>query len=273
MKDIFYVLELTVEKCMAELYLNDIPIARRGMDCGYFYGVPVNEFIVNGKNEIALVLEPGDRPSHAYTGKEGQRGRFVPDKEAKITAILGTYPCGAVVGGPDRTELAAIGWTPDDGSPLMFPQVRSVRVDIWPPFAPWKWEQAPPITLDEETLGEIDAFIKDLHLSLSAAFHEPFLEKCTLRFSEIEQAHYLPPGNRASEARRVFPDIMDTPSWAMQPLQEIAYDLRLCARERMVQLISKDWQAILRQTPNEKGEGIFFSMFLSKIEGKWEVVR
>jgi hypothetical protein len=272
-RDMFYVIECTAENCIAEFYVNDIPIARRGKECGHFIGAPSNEYILKGTNEIAFVVNPGDTPGNALLGKEGTRDRYLPEKDAVVSATLARYPRGAVVGGPDREALASLEWTEDENAYTVFPMVRSVQVELSPPFGPWPWEQLPLIALDDTVTGEVMDFIKEMHLALAAGYSEPFIEKCGPRFTDIEQAHFLAPGNREAEAKRLFSYVMDEPGWAMVPLDQVEPDLRLCGRDRMVQLIAKDWRPILRQQPDEKGRGVTFSMMVSKIDNEWQIVR
>jgi hypothetical protein len=272
-RDLFYVIECAADNCIAEFYVNDVPIARRGKECGHFIGAPVNEYILKGTNEIAFVVNPGGTPGNALLGEGGKRDRCIPEKDAKVSAILARYPRGAVVGGPDRDELIGLEWTRDENAYTVFPLVRSVQLELDPPFGPWPWEQFPHITLDETVIGEVMDFIKEMHLALAAGYSEHFAEKCHHRFTDVEQAHFLEPGDREAEAKQLFSYVMEEPGWAMVPLDQVEPDLRLCAQDRMVQLIAKDWHAILRQQPDEEGRGIFFPMMVSKIDEEWQIVR
>ena len=140
-KNLFYILEVTADHCVAEFYINDFPIVRRGGACGYYYGGPVNEYLIKGLNTLSVIIEPGDRPGSAMAGDNGGRRRAVPEKEAAVSMKLSRYPKGAIVGGPDGEALIASAWQADEGRPMMLPQVRSVQVELDPPFGPWPWER------------------------------------------------------------------------------------------------------------------------------------
>lgn len=272
-RDMFYVVECTAGEVMAEFYVNDIPIARRGREMGYFYGVPVNENILKGRNEIAFVVEPGDRPSRAVSGENGRRARKTPDPKSVVSMRLGTCPRGAVLGGPDFKPLASIQWSPPADGPVTFPLVRSARVDLDPPFGPWAWEASPPVRLDEAAMEALNAFVWELHLSMKAGFPDPYIEANRLRFAEGEQAHFLPEGERAATARNALADIMEDPGWEMAPLESLEPDFRLCGRDRLVQLIASDWDSVLRNQATDGGAQIFFRLIMGRIDGEWMIVR
>ncbi len=89
----FYVFECAVDNCDAEFYLNDIPVVLRKQDGGRLFGGPVNELVVEGINEIGVVINPGPEPGLALSGREGKRDRFVAT-DAKLFAALSIYPRG-----------------------------------------------------------------------------------------------------------------------------------------------------------------------------------
>ena len=57
----------------------------------------------------------------------------------------------------------------------------------------------------------------------------------------------------------------------MKTVPANAFDLRLCAADRMVECIADDWRAIVREAPS--AETMFFPMTLSMIGGAWSIVR
>ena len=272
--DIFYVLECTVQNCKAEFYVNDFPIERRGQDWGYFYGAPVNEYILKGQNTISVVINPGPSPGRALSGTDSGRQRSMPHLEANVSLKLGTYPRGAVVGGPDCRDLVSIEWKPGKERSHFFPLVFSAAVDIDPPFGPWAWQQFPRVELDDATRQEIDTFIKEIHTAFAGAMPEPFIDAAQPRFSDGEQSNFLPAGERQGQAETMLPKIMGRLSWGMQPLDGIEPDLRLCAEGKMGELIAKDWQPVLRSIPEEESEAVYyFAMMVSKVDGEWQVIR
>lgn len=272
-KNLFYILEATADGCIAEFYINDFPICRRGKACGYYYGGPVNEFLLKGVNTLSFIIQPGKTPRGALSGETGERQRQVPEENAFVSLKLSRYPKGAIVGSPDGEELALLEWRPEGSRPVMFPRIGALQIELDLPYGPCAWEAYPTIVLDGAVTEEIMTFANDLHLGFSAGFHEPYVDRCTIRFADAENAHFLEPGNRSAEAKDLLPYVMDDPAWEMLPMQELTPSFRLCAEDRMVQVIADDWNALLRQRPDDKGNGVLFSMIVAKVDDDWQIIR
>lgn len=272
MADIFWIMEATADDCIAEFWINDLPIARRGKEYGFFHGAPVNEYLRPGTNELSMVVYPGKGPGRSVAGPRDGRRKIVPDK-GKAEFKLSIYPRGAIVGGPDRNELVSFSWEADGEAAVVVPLVRTVEIDLDPPFGPWAWEEFEPLTLDETTRFEIDKVIRHLHLALSGGLSEPFIEMSTHRFADIEAAHYLPKGDRAAEGEKLFPFLMDRPDWAMEPLASVEPDIRLVGRSRLVEICDAKGSAVLRQQPDEEGNTTLFRMMLGYDGSDWQIVR
>lgn len=270
---IYYVFECAVDNCTAEFYLNDIPIVMRSQDGGRLFGGQVNELVVDGINEIDAVIYPGPQPGQALSGPGGKRDRFVA-ADAKVFAALSTYPPGAVVGGPDRKQLIRMEWAADpDGWPEVLPKVMSAAQDLGPLLGEWAWEGAPRITLDEDTCQEIADFLGVLHAALAAGDPEPFIEAGAIRLEEVEKAFDLKPGSKAEHVRKVTLRDAAEPWWGLQPLNPANFDLRLCAADRLVECIGRDFQPVLKETPDEDGGVGHYDMLLAKIDDRWQIVR
>lgn len=268
----FYVLECYSTGVNAEFYLNDVPIIRRGEKLGKRYGGPCNQYLIDGVNELSVILHPGKTPSESLYSKKG-RQRIKLEEDAEVKADLSVYPFGSVMGGPAKKVLANIHWQLGEGEHTVFQKVISARVDLGKLFGEWEWQKAERVELNEETLEEIHKFIKDLHLSLAAGDPEPFLELGEPRLKDIEKAFDLVPGQKADLIRTVTLDDAEQDWWGIEDLNPDNYDLRLCAQDRMVEIIQKDWEPILRESPDPEGGVGSYSMTISKLDGEWKIVR
>ena len=59
------VVEADVLDCAVELYVNDIPVELCGIGASRRTAIPIHEFLVDGQNELALLINPGDSPQTA----------------------------------------------------------------------------------------------------------------------------------------------------------------------------------------------------------------
>lgn len=67
------IIEAETRKCAIEIYLNDIPVGLCGVGGSRKLTLPVHEFLVDGENELAVLINPGDKPSAAQRPSEGPR--------------------------------------------------------------------------------------------------------------------------------------------------------------------------------------------------------
>lgn len=274
MIDTFYTVELTVSNCTAEVWLNDVPVYRRGQEFGVFAGGPFNELVRDGRNELTLVVEPSPRPRSALLGEGGARARRPPGQGATAEAILGRYPRGASVGGPDREVLARAAWEARaDGQPTFFPRVEGATAELGAVFGPWAWEGAERLTLDEALEDEVEGLLDELHGLIEVFDWAGLATRTALRSGEITRAYALPPGEKASELFRVLESESSKPGWRLSPVDRSRFDLRLCGGGRMVECAGRDGEPLLRCEADEKGDYVSFPTFVSRIGGALTVVR
>lgn len=271
-KPSFYVFECEVDNCAAEFYFNDIPLTLRGKKIGRFYNGQSNQYVVEGENEIAAVINPGPTPSQAITGENGER-RAAAARDARVFARLALYPFGAVAGGPDGKELLSLEWTASKDEPIVFPRVVSASADIGYTGGRWLWQDAPRVELDDANLEDIEAFLRALHISLMAGSPDVLIETSQIRIAETEYAYQLTPGEKESLIRRVTAVDSQQPWWGMQPLIPELFDFRLCGRGRLVECIGKDWAPLLKENPDDEGGQGMYSMIVAMIDDEWTIVR
>lgn len=269
----FYVLECKVNNCSAEFYLNDIPIIRRGPETGDSFGGPVNQFVVEGRNTLEMVIHPGPTPGEALGGADNKRKRFIPEEGAFAEAALTTYPKGAIIEGPDRKELVSLKWTAEPDAPYFFPTVRSVSCTLEKAFGSWKWLEAEKLTLDENTLQEANDFILNTHSTLSIGDYEAFADMGELRNEEIDRAYGKAKGASAQQLKTMGEMAKDESSWGMEQINPDRFSLRLCGDDRMIECLTKKWKPILEQLPDDQDRITRYQLMIGKLDGQWRILR
>lgn len=67
------IIEAETRKCTVEIYLNKIPVGLCGIGTSRKLTRPVHEFLIDGENELAVLINPGDNPSTAQQPSDGPR--------------------------------------------------------------------------------------------------------------------------------------------------------------------------------------------------------
>jgi hypothetical protein len=268
----YYVLECSARECVAEFYLNDIPVVRRGPDLGLHFAGQSNQYLVDGRNELSVLIHPGPTPGEAISGKGSARSRREAGG-AEISAALCRYPPGATVGGPSREELVSLAWTAEGDGRMVFPRVVTVARDLGPLFGRWAWQDAPKLSLDDASVGEIGKMLEPLRESLHKGDPEPFIESGKTRLEEIARAYDRKPGEKKKIIRKTTADEASRDWWGIQPLETKNFDFRLCARGRLVELVDRAWKPVLRERPDGEGGVAYYDMMVGRIRDRWEIVR
>lgn len=268
----FYVLECEVKGCDAELWLNDIPVIRRGPKHGLYAGVPVNQFVCDGPNVLTAIIRPGSKPSGAATGGDDGKSWHTPEDE-KVWAKLSAYEHGAVVGGPGAQHLIEIAWPPEPKAPAEHPLLVSGSADLGEVRGKWAFEDAPVLVLDDATKKEVAAYLMEIQKLLDEGDCEAFLKKQRIRLDEGARAYDARPAKKKNEIRRLMADEFGQDGYGFLPIDEGIFDLRLVAGGRMIECVGSDWEPLVRQKPDAEGNLGFWDMMLAKIDGEWQIVR
>lgn len=275
----FYVLEAQTSGIDAEFYINDIPIVLRGPNHGQHYAAPVNQYLLDGPNELSMIVRPGPIPSESQSGRNGQKETFAPTTE-QAWARISSYPARATVGGPDGTELMKVEWpirderkSRDDYQPREYPLKIVQFRDMGQMFGACAWQNAPKVRIDETVRNEIFEMLDALRSSLAAGDPELYIQLQKIRLEEVARAYQTSSDERRQMVREVTRSDAQQSWWGFPPLDKEQFDLRLAGRGAMVQCIDKRWDPILRENANDKNERAYYNLFVSKLEGKWVILR
>ncbi|MCZ6853893.1 MAG: hypothetical protein O7G86_08230 [Gammaproteobacteria bacterium] len=260
-----YVIHAEIENdgCIVELYVNDIPVRRATADGQSFSSFPVNQFLISGDNELAILVQPGPTPQAA-------RSSPVQAEPCAVTSRLVKYPEGVFPSDPSGQLLIEIAWQREDGN--QFPARREAVVSLGGMFGRWKWQDADVLT--ESDLGDpqLQRFVRDLQEAFASNRWQHIAELSQIRYVEGAAAYV---GRDAARVSAMFVKSMERQSsgsdWNVGPQPPLG--LRLCANGRMIQLISDDWLPLLRTEDLEYGEPFTLPVLVSRIEGKYLIVR
>lgn len=248
----------------AELYVNDIPVARAGGTLQRWASVPVPEYLIDGTNTLTVVLGVGETPSIARIGSADAKC----DPEMEIWARIVRLKDGEMAEPGSGEMLLEIKWAGVEGEKM--PVVLSVEGDLGTQFGAWQWESADVLKLDSATYESAAEFISKLSDAYTGGKPDPIIKAAKFKHAEIGRA-YPAYGDISFDDmfREQIEMVSGEPDWKPYALPRSEYDLRLVAGERMIEAVAKNWRPIIRM---ENGD-YAYHMFIGKVNGEWQILR
>lgn len=260
--------ELQLADCVAEIWLNGIPLARLNSREQNFVSVPALTFLVNGRNLLELVIEPGGTPSQSRSPTFGK----TVSRQAKAWARVVRLAEGAFTGDESAPAMGEIRFSgADQSAPLQLPHVLRREFDFQL-VKPWAWQNADLIMLDRDRPAIVET-LSAIHAAFAAGNAEGVVQRARLYLQEEASAYpSLTAADLTSSLRRDVSRNAGRTGW-VAPLNPAEFDLRLCAGNRLVECVSKTWMPLINTLPQDDGSIYPFPMFLGKVAGEWQILR
>jgi hypothetical protein len=85
------VVEAETHHCVVEIYVNGLPAGLCGVGAGKTFTRPVHEFLIDGTNELTVLINPGDTPSRAtiYSRRRLPAAGAQPPPSPLLDAFMG----------------------------------------------------------------------------------------------------------------------------------------------------------------------------------------
>lgn len=259
------IVRVRVEGAAAEVRCNDIPMAHieEGAPGVTF---PVNHVMVDGVNNVEVILRPGESPSKVRDGDTAQ-----PAEGVTVLVDASTYGPENIPGDDPGTGLMRLRW--DGAGEERFPYSVSGDFEVASPFAPWAWERAPVLALDGPTITEAADVIRAIHSAFARKDFNAVMRWKERATREVAVAYGEDWAENEAAAAQALHETWNEPGWAMEPLVAEHFDLRLVANGRLIEAIAKDWGPLLRGTEDAEGSRLSFPIYLGREAGALTVLR
>lgn len=262
--DRLLLLRLQALDCVAEAHLNGVPVLRAGPGEGPRC-LPVHEYLVEGDNEMQLVVDPvvpgGSRPPRLVRTPTG----------ASLRLLL---PRAGQPGSEHSARtLAAVDWAAPEGTLVQPPVVERHTVSLPVKLPRWRWFDAPPVADAAAVQPLVAAFVQQLAVSLAQGDPEPFLAAARVRFEDLSVAYQQPMAELAARWRDRIQRLAATR--ALQPVLPALSDvvLRPCAGGRLLECVAPDGEPVLRTEPDADGTRHSWPIRVAVVEGRCHIVR
>jgi hypothetical protein len=261
--------ELERRVCAAELRVNGLPVSFLAREAGVFGTRAAHEFLVPGKNRVALWIEPGPKPSLA----EAEHKESLPESAVAIGRLV-RYPAGAFTEAENGEVLAQLEWR-STGDEEAFPQVLEEDVDLGELYGRWSWQDAPELVLDDALAAEAHAVLVRVAMAIRAGDLGAFWAATDVRIRDAMRAYPALDEEAARDELGEFLSLYQEIPDPVFPLRTAHHDFRLVAGNRVLQCVDDDFQPSLRLRDPEDGSPIPHALLLARVKenGQLEVVR
>lgn len=257
-------LRLRSSGCAAEASINDIVVART-LAAGGEVSVPVHEVLLEGDNDLTLVLDPtppGAAPAPRMLDAPIAAGlRLLLPRVGQV----GSESSARTLAGLDHGVAAGEIHQPPAAVH------RSVALPIR--FPRWRWLDLPVIADPVAAQPVVARFVQGLAIALAKGDADAFVQAARLRFEELALAYQQSVADLVARWRSRIQLLYATQALkiVLPALPEVV--LRPCAGGRMVECVSSSGEPILRTEPGADGSTHAWPIRVAVIDGQCHVVR
>lgn len=257
-----------VRGCDAEVYVNDIPVARLLQHESAAISLPVHPQLVSGDNQVQLLINPGSTPAEARRAGAGKQLAADATAQLRLIAVnLGQAPAD-----DDRGLIARVNFNAQQGRPPTAPVTVSATARLPVDLGPRQWQRGQRIeAITPEVQDSALAFVNHVRDTLQAGQVRTLLPLWQAKISEAAQAYGLEPEQRLWKFIADWEAFTRAPGFMLAPVTAAGASLRLVADGRVVDCVGKDWQPLIRIADLSAG-GPLLGLGIARIEGQWTVV-
>jgi hypothetical protein len=262
-----YQLVAEVESCDAEIYLNDMPFARLLEFENAAVALPVHPSIVDGNNEIKIVVNPGPVPASAQQVSSGSPLKPAARARARIVQVPLGSPPDLQAAGLINLEFAVAGGPSVDG-----PVVTAVSERLHETFGlrPWQRAQVLP-ELNAPLVADALSFIKTVATALQKGDAQVLAHLFRAKISAAAESYGLDGETQVQTFISQWVGAAASPKWRLADITPELASLRLVGANRVIDCVGKDWKPLLRMADLSAG-GFLLGMGVGLVDGQWSVV-
>lgn len=260
------VLRLNVHGCSAEALLNGVSMGTAG-PAGAVLCVPVHEYLIDGANEVSLVIRsPGGQAALA-----AQKRRAEGVTGAQLRLLLPRV--GQICSDLSARTVAELDWAVEDGEVFAVPHTLTREAMIPIKFPRWRWLDAPRIDDMQVHKPLIVEFVQSIIVDLLRGDAESFLGASRVRLEELAVAYQQPVADVVNRLRSRLHLLYATKALKMEIPAADDIVLKACAYGRMIECLDKDGRSIFQTAPADNGESASWPSRIAVVNGRCLILR
>ena len=265
--DRLLVMRLQVQGCCAEVLINDIPLGRSTPGAGGLT-LPVHEYLLDGANEVALVMDPlaagvvgAPALPQLAEGVVGARLWLLLPRVGQVGSELAARTVAEVV------------WGVPDGDVYDTPQTITRSIFLPIKFPRWRWLDAPVVDDVQAQRPLIAAFLQGIAVDMMRGEVESFLTASRLRLEELASAYQQPVADMATRLRSRLQLLHATKALKMVVPQAAELVLRKCAGGRLIECMGGSGRPALATLPGADGSSTAWPVRVAVVNGHCHILR
>jgi hypothetical protein len=257
-------LRLDADGCAAQARLNDVPVLQTARGGGSAC-LPVHEYLVEGDNDLALVVDPA--PPGAQPPPRLLRGAAHASMRLLLPRI------GRPANDATARMLAELHWSAAEGDVHRPPVEQRSSVALPVKFPRWRWLDAPPVEDVAAVQAQVAGFVQGLALSLARGDADAFCTAARVRFDDLALAYRQPAAELVSRWRSRIALLHATGALKVVVPALADVVLRPCGGGRLVEALSPTGEPALRTEPHDDGSSQAWPLRIAVVDGRCHVVR
>lgn len=264
-----YVIRVQASNMRVELRINDIPVGLYAPgEAQNPAEVPVNEFLVNGRNTLMVIAHANPLPSRVFEPwSAAAEPKITLGQAATLELTLAPEAAGAAAPANQPLRLS---WR---GAAAMTPAKDEKVFEIAAGLPVWAWTRARELSgADVQSVGYPALLrLREIleHRDIAA------LEKLqAVKLEEITAGAYgVPSAPLRAAFLKGLSACMNDPSWTLRPCGHADVDLRLVGNRRLIECLRTDGSPALSYVKAGSGQTFFLPTMLGFVDGSWQILR
>jgi hypothetical protein len=256
----------------AELWANDVPaVMLYPGEADTPIGVPLNELLNSGRNQIGVLLHAAPLASRAADPwPEDPLARSYRGP-ASIKLRLAEYGPDQKVTSDNPPAIATIEWS---GTAVPTPSMLTREFDLAAPLGPWAWQRAERFSpLGAPVRARAIEYLKSLDEMLTAKRYDEYIAENSYKVEEMTARAY---GVSPAPFRRSMLQVMEEHGrepWRLAPFDPATLDLRPAGGGRLIDCLRTDRHPVFEYTRPDSKDTFFLPAMIGVVDGHWRVLR
>lgn len=267
-----FIVRVQAANLRAEVWVNKIPVCMfRPAETRSPTALPVNQFLVAGRNTVGVTLHAGAVPSKAHEEWSDEAGAAAYSGPAVLRLALSEYDDEQAGPAYSPPPLVSLEW---EGEACSRPVYLEREVVLSKEQRPWAWETAKAFRVIDPTVRtQVLDYVRSLHALLAAGDFNGYMSESAAKLEELTAQAY---GLSAEGMRKNMLQALKThsePSYSLRPFDPQEVDLRLIADGRMIECLRKDRGYVLEYANTKSADTFFLPLMVGQIQTRWRILR